>query len=203
MAAQIALFDLGKVVVEWEPARLYERLIPDDDERAHFLSTVCTWDWHCKHDQGSTMAQNASALIARFPDKEHLIRAWSSHWLDMFVGYVVGVPQLIYRLQARGVPLFALTNFPGDKWSETRNAYGVLQVFEDVIVSGHHKITKPNREIYEIALERMGWPNANDVFFVDDRLENVEAARAIGMQAHQFKTADDLEVAMKSAGLLV
>ena len=202
MTARIALFDLGNVVVDWNPTRLYAKLMNDATAAARFCETVCTLEWHTAHDRGVLMADNAKTLIEQHPDKEDLILAWNTHWMDMFTGYVAGVPSILEALKEKQRPLYALTNFPGEKWRDTADVYPLLEDFIDVIISSEEKCVKPDPRIYEIALERMGSPDPATVFFTDDRLPNIEAARAFGMQAHQFTTADNLKSALQGVGLL-
>lgn len=201
MTARFALFDLGNVVVDWEPARLYRQLM-DDDAADRFCAEVCTMEWHNLHDRGVPMADNAAALIAQHPDKADLIDAWSARWLDMFHGLIDGVPELIAALKARDIPVYALTNFPGEKWAETAEAFPTLKSFEDVVISSEVKMAKPDPEIYRLTLSRMGSPDPQDVFFTDDRDDNIAAARALGLRGHRFTDAHALEAALKSAGLL-
>ena len=201
MTARIALFDLGNVVVDWEPARLYRQLM-DADSAARFCEEVCTMEWHNAHDRGVSMVDNALPLIEKHPDKAELIRAWSSRWLDMFHGYVDGVPELITALGQRKIPLYALTNFPGEKWAETADAFPVLNVFADVVISSEVRMAKPDRAIYALTLERMGNPEPGEVFFTDDRQDNIDVASSVGMITHRFVTAAGLKAALTEHGLL-
>ena len=201
MTARIALFDLGNVVVDWEPARLYRQLM-DADSAARFCEEVCTMEWHNAHDRGVSMVDNALPLIEKHPDKAELIRAWSSRWLDMFHGYVDGVPELITALGQRKIPLYALTNFPGEKWAETADAFPVLNDFADVVISSEVRIAKPDRAIYALTLERMGNPEPGEVFFTDDRQDNIDVASSVGMITHRFVTAAGLKAALTEHGLL-
>ena len=201
MTARIALFDLGNVVVDWEPARLYRQLM-DADSAARFCEEVCTMEWHNAHDRGVSMVDNALPLIEKHPDKAELIRAWSSRWLDMFHGYVDGVPELITALGQRKIPLYALTNFPGEKWAETADAFPVLNDFADVVISSEVRIAKPDRAIYALTLERIGNPEPGEVFFTDDRQDNIDVASSVGMITHRFVTAAGLKAALTEHGLL-
>ncbi len=157
-------------------------------------------EWHNAHDRGVPMDENIAALTALHPHHAAAIAAWKTGWLDMFGGYVPGMAVLLARLEDAGVPLYALSNMPAEKMEETSRAFPLLLIFRDTIVSGVEGFVKPDRRIYEIALERMG-VDAAKVFFTDDRAENVIAARQIGMTAHLFEGAPGLITALENAGI--
>lgn len=198
----IFLFDLGKVVVDWDPMRLYSRFFQNKREAELFCSEVCNLAWHTEHDRGVSMAANAAPLIEQYPQYEAAIKAWRSHWLDMFDGYIEGMDELIGALQARNLPIYGLTNLPAEVASETFDAFPLIQRFEDVIVSGAEGVVKPDPKIYRIALERMGHPEPNSILFVDDRHENIAAAASLGFQTHLFETADQLTTHLVAARIL-
>jgi len=202
MTARIALFDLGNVILDWEPERLYRRRFGDAGQAAQFCRDICTRAWHATHDRGRSMADTIPELQARHPEHAAHIAAWRDQWLDMFHGYVSGMAELVARLEAARVPLYALSNLPAEKANETREAFRLLHVFRDTIVSGVEGVTKPDARIYRIALERMGDPDPEDVIFVDDLAENVRAAQALGMRGHVFSSARNLEDALIQIGLL-
>ena len=202
MTVRIALFDLGNVVLDWEPERLYRKRFRDGDQAAWFCREICTRAWHGAHDRGQSMDDTIPQLQARHPDYAAHIAAWRDQWLDMFHGYVAGVAELIARLEAARVPLYALSNLPAEKADETRQAFRLLHLFRDTIVSGSEGVTKPDARIYRIALERMGNPDPEDVIFIDDLSANVRAAEALGMGGHVFETARGLEAALIRGGLL-
>ena len=195
------LFDLGNVVVDWDPRRLYVQMFDDPAEADQFVATVCTMAWHGAHDRGVSMDENAAPLIAKFPEHEARIRAWKTRWLEMFNGYIPGVPALIDALSERETPLYALTNLPAEKWDETADAFPYLYAFEDVIVSGEEKLVKPDPAIYHLTLKRMD-RQADRVLFIDDRAENTEAASALGFRTHTFTDAARLEAELKALGLI-
>lgn len=202
MTARIVLFDLGRVVLDWEPARLYSRLLPDAQEREHFLSEICTMDWHTRHDAGVSFADNAAALIAQHPEYETEIRAWGEHWMEMFAGYIDGVPELIARLEARGVAIYALSNMPCETWPLMKEHFPLVNRFAHVVVSGDIGLVKPDPAIYAHTLKMMGDPAPDEVFFVDDSPRNIEAADALGLRTHLFRSAAALETALKAEALL-
>ncbi|GAB5459392.1 MAG: HAD family phosphatase [Henriciella sp.] len=202
MGARIILFDLGNVVVDWQPLHLYKKIFKTEQEAKAFCETICTMDWHIQHDLGVPMSQNAEHLIAKHPQYEAEIRAWRSRWLDMFVGYVEGMPALMARLEEARHPLYGLSNLSYEVAGETFDAFPMIKVLRDIVISGAEKCIKPNPKIYQIALRRMGRPNPGDVFFIDDRAENIEAAARLGMRGHVFTDAVSLERALVSEGFL-
>lgn len=202
MGARIVLFDLGHVVVDWQPIRLYRHLFETEAEAELFVRDVCNMDWHVHHDRGVSMADNAKPLIERYPHYEPQIRAWKTRWLDMFEGYVPDMPPLIARLEESRVPLYGLSNLPAEVAQETFDAFPMIKLLRDVVVSGEEKVVKPDRRIYEIALARMGYPDPGDVLFTDDRENNCAAAEALGFKTHHFTGAAGFEARLVAEGLL-
>ena len=202
MGARIVLFDLGHVVVDWQPIRLYRDLFETEAEAETFVRDVCNMDWHVHHDRGVSMADNAKPLIAQYPQYESQILAWRTRWLDMFEGYIPGIPPLMARLEEKRVPLFGLSNLPSEVAQETFDAFPMIKLLRDVVVSGDEKVVKPDRRIYEITLERMGNPDPSEVLFADDRKNNCDAAEAIGIKAHHFTGAAGFEARLVQEGLL-
>ena len=199
---RIVLFDLGNVVVDWDPVRLYRQLFATEDDARRFIREVCTMDWHVEHDKGVPMTANAVSLKATYPQFSHEIDAWRTRWFEMFDGYIEGTDRLIERLHGAGRPLYGLSNMPAEVWPETVERFPALQLLRDVVVSGEEGVVKPDPEIYRIALARMGNPAPEDVFFIDDNQKNVDAACALGIDAVLFTDAPALERALVSRGLL-
>ncbi len=199
---RIVLFDLGGVLLDWDPARLYKKLIPDAAARQHFLDNICTMAWHTRHDAGVSFADNAADLIAIHPNYSDLIHAWRGRWMEMFDGYIDGVPALIDRLDAKNIPFYALSNMPKDPWPEMREYFSYLRRFRDVVVSAEENCVKPDPKIYQIALDRVGAPTAREILFIDDRQDNIDAAAQFGFQTHLFTTAECLEIALKKFELI-
>ena len=202
MSAQIVLFDLGNVVVDWQPIRLYREYFETEAAAAAFVRDVCNMDWHVNHDRGVSMADNAVPLIAKFPEYETQIKAWRTRWLDMFEGYVPGTPVIMAKLEEAGIPLYGLSNIPAEVADETFDAFPMIHILRDVVVSGVEQVVKPDPKIYQIALERMGHPDPSEVFFIDDSLKNIDAAAKLGFRTHHFQGAAGLERALSAEGLL-
>jgi len=196
------VFDVGNVLIEWNPEYLYRKLIPDERERKIFLETICTPAWNLQQDMGRSWAEAVETLSADHPDKASLIAAYSERWHDMVPGEIPGTPAILRELKETNVPLFAITNFSTEKFAEARIRFPFLSdSFQDVVVSGEEREVKPDPRIYEILLERNGL-KAETCLFIDDSEPNVLTARQLGMAAHHFKTADGLRLELQSLGLL-
>lgn len=196
------LWDLGHTLVDWDPARVYRELLEDDDAVEAFLGGVCTMAWHQRHDAGVPMAENRKALIAEHPGKADLIRAWETRWPDMFDGWVDGMEAIVEALESAGVPQYALTNLPAEKWPHILSTYPAIARFDAHVVSGEEKVVKPDPKIYQITKARIAHA-PEDVIFIDDRAENIEAARAAGFQGVVFENAAQVRRALSDRGLPV
>ena len=153
--ARAVLWDLGHTLVDWDPARVYRELLPNDDAVEVFLGGVCTMAWHQRHDAGVPMAENRKALIEAHPDKAELIKAWETRWADMFDGWVEGMEAIVETLESAGVPQYALTNLPAEKWPHILSTYPAIARFDAHVVSGQEGVIKPDPEIYEITRARI------------------------------------------------
>jgi len=201
MATRAVLWDLGNVLLDWSPARLYRTLFATEAEVEHFLSEVCTMDWHSAHDRGVPMAVNRKPLIEEHPHLEDAIRAWETGLHAMLNGAVDGTPEIIAALAAADTPQYALTNLPAEWVEPVNRLYPSMSIMRDVIVSAHEGVIKPDPKIYEITAKRLPHEPGEVVFF-DDRLDNVEAARAFGFDAEQFVGAQKLREDLVARGLL-
>ncbi|MFN3990757.1 MAG: HAD family hydrolase [Erythrobacter sp.] len=195
------VFDVGRVLFQWQLGALFEKLIDDRAELAWFLDNVVTEEWHFQHDRGRPLAEMVPERIAEFPAYEAHIRAYAERFNETVPGPVEGSHELVERLHARGVPLYCLTNFGHELWQRFRPAQPIFARFRDVIVSGTEKVAKPDPAIYAITEARTGLVGA-ELFFTDDNPANIAAARARGWHAHLFTDAASLEAQLIAAGLL-
>ncbi len=198
---EAAIFDLGGVLVDWDPRYLYQDLIPDPRAREDFLATVCTMDWHDAHDRGVPMAENAALLIARHPDKADLIRAWDRHWARMFAGPIRGAVRCVEALKARGVAVYLLSNVPAEKMPWIRKTFPFLDLFDDLIISAQEGVSKPDPRLFAIAAARAGRP-PQKLALIDDKRANVAQATALGFHAHLYRHPDGLRRFLVETGLL-
>lgn len=199
--AKAVVFDIGRVLFQWQLGALFEKLIDDRDELAWFLANVVTEEWHFEHDRGRALADMVPERIALFPQYEAHIRAYAERFNETIPGPVEGSHELVERLAARGVPLFCLTNFGDEFFAAFRPTEPVFDHFADIIVSGVEKVAKPDARIYQIVEQRSGFDGAA-LFFTDDNPANIAAAHARGWNAHLFTDAASLEAALVDAGLL-
>jgi 2-haloacid dehalogenase len=186
------VFDIGNVLIEWDPRHLYRRLFSTSDEVEHFLANVCTSAWNLEIDRGRSFAEAIDELVTNHPEHATAIRAFDERWGEMVPGLVSGTLALMERLEQRNVPLYAITNFSAEKFAEARLRFPFFDRFRGVIVSAHERLIKPDRAIFELLLSRYGL-KAEECLFIDDSAANVAGARAVGMTAHHFKDAAELE----------
>ncbi len=195
------VFDIGHVLVDWDIRYLYEKLIADPDQLDWFLDHVVTRDWHFEHDAGRDAAETVPELVARFPQHQSLIEAYVPRWLETVGRPIPGMHHLVEELHQRCVPLFAITNFSHEFWPRFAALHPITQRFGDVVVSGAEKVMKPDPHIYAIALKRFGL-GAGEALFIDDRLDNVEAANRSGFIGHHFQGVGPLRAALEQHKLL-
>lgn len=195
------VFDIGRVLFEWELGALFAKLIDDRRELDWFLANVVTEEWHFEHDRGRALADMVPERIALFPHYEPHIRAYATRFNETIPGPVAGSHALVERLADKGVPLFCLTNFGDEFFAGFRPTEPIFDLFEDIIVSGTEKVAKPDARIYAIVEERSGRTGA-ELFFTDDNPANIAAAKARGWDAHLFTDAASLEAQLVAAGFL-
>ncbi|MBO9518409.1 MAG: HAD family phosphatase [Porphyrobacter sp.] len=200
-APQAVVFDIGRVLFDWNLRYLFEKLIEDQAELDWFLANVVTESWHFQSDGGRPLTEMLPERIAEFPQHATLIEAYAARFMETLPHAIPGSHELVQRLAERGVPLFALTNFGAEFWARFRPAQPVFDPFIDVVVSGEERCAKPAARIYEIAEQRFGLP-PSALFFTDDNPANVAAAQARGWQAHLFTDAASLEAELVERGLL-
>ncbi|WP_170005137.1 HAD family hydrolase [Pseudopontixanthobacter vadosimaris] len=199
---EAVVFDVGRVLVQWEMRALFVKLIDDEEALEYFLGNVLPESWHFQHDSGRPIAEMVAERKADFPEHAHLIEAYAERFLETLPGPVAGTHDLVRRLDERGIPLFAITNFGADFWAMFRPTTPVLDRFRDIVVSGQERLVKPDPAIYRLAARRFGFPPER-MLFIDDNQDNVAAARLEGWHAHHFTDAAALEAELISLGLLV
>jgi 2-haloacid dehalogenase len=195
------VFDLGGVLIDWDPRYLYRTLLDDEETVEHFLATVCTPAWNEQQDAGRTLAEGTAELIAQHPEYGSAIEAFYGRWPEMLAGTIAGSVEVLAALRDRSVPLYALTNWSAETFPYARERFDFLTWFEAILVSGEEGIKKPDPAFFQLLFERQGLaPEAS--LFVDDSERNVAAARAVGMEAVHFTSAERLRAELSAHGLL-
>lgn len=199
------VFDVGNVLIEWDPRRLYRRVFTNDDgtpDEARvdwFLAEVCHPDWNVAQDRGRSIADAEAEALARHPDMGPAIRSFYGRFQTMIPGAIAGSVAVLEALKAAGVPVHGLTNFSAESFAATQRRFAFLAGFDTVVVSGAERVIKPDPRIFEILIERAGLNPARTAF-VDDSAANIEAARALGFQAHLFEGADGFRDWLRGLG---
>lgn len=182
------VFDLGGVLVDWNPRYLFRRHLgrdPADVER--FLAQVCTREWHSRLDGGEPFEAARRRLAGAFPEFGDWVAEYLSDWPKMFAGAFPEAVKIFYSLKARGFRLHALSNYPGEQIAFLYREFAFMREFDTVILSGLVGVQKPEAAIFRYLRERIG---ARPCLFIDDRAENVAAARRCGIRAIEYAGAD-------------
>jgi 2-haloacid dehalogenase len=201
MATEAVVFDLGGVLIDWDPRRLYRKLLADEAAVEQFLATITTPEWNAEQDRGRPFAEAVAELVERHPAHAAAIAAYHERWTEMLGGEIPGTVAVLAELRDAGVPLYALSNWSAETFRLTRDRFPFLEWFDGLVVSGEEGVIKPDRRIFELLLERFGLVAAATLF-VDDSPANVDAARAVGMDAVRFRDAAALRRDLATRGLL-
>ena len=198
---EAVVFDVGRVIVEWDLRLIFAPLIDDPAQLDWFCANVVTEEWHFQHDAGRSLGDMLPERKAMFPQYADLIDAYAARFLDSIPGLVRGTAELIEALDAGGVPLYAVTNFGAELWEDFWPTQPVLEHFRDIVVSGQEKLAKPDPAIFNLAADRFGHaPHA--MLFIDDSPANIAAAQGLGWQVHHFTSAAELERDLAARGLI-
>ena len=202
MAVTAVVFDVGNVLYGWDPEAFLVTQLADDAARLKFIEDIDLYGWHETLDGGRPHAEAAAELSEKFPEYARLIATWGDRFGETITGPVPGVHAIVKALDARGVPLYALTNFSAEFWPAFHDRErAFFSRFRDIIVSGEVKLLKPDPAIYWLALDRFRL-RPDEALLIDDRAINVEGAEAVGMKAHVFTDAADLRARLEREGLL-
>ena len=187
------IFDVGKVLFQWDLRYLFAKLIANPGELEWFVTHVITPEWHFQSDAGRPLGEMVAERKAEYPEHAALIDAYAARFNETIPGPVAGSLELVDRLDAAGIPLFAITNFGQEFWEMFRPSQPVFYLFRDIIVSGTEKLMKPEPAIFRLAISRFGI-DPKGALFIDDVAANVAAAEAVGIAGHQFVDAATLQL---------
>lgn len=191
----VIVFDLGAVLIDWNPRHLYRKLFDDEAEMEIFLKQICTPDWNAEQDRGRSWAEAVALLSAEHPEHEPLIQAYQDRWEEMLAGPIHGTVDILERLKNEGYEIHALTNWSAETFPIARARYGFLERFDTILVSGEEGVKKPDARIFHLLLQRIGHP-AERCLFIDDGAKNIEAAAKLGFDAILFEGPEKLASAL-------
>jgi 2-haloacid dehalogenase len=201
MTPKAVVFDIGNVLIEWNPERLFDAVIGEDARRELFSSV----DLHAMNDEvdrGAPFRETVFAMAERNPEHRDNILIWHDRWLDMASPEIAGSWEILRALRNAGIPVFALSNFGVDTFAMAEKHYPSLTEFDRRYISGHLQVTKPDPKIYEIVEEDSGF-SGPELLFIDDRNDNIAVAEARGWQGLVFKSPEQLSMALREIGLPV
>lgn len=200
-ALSTVVFDLGGVLVDWDPRYLYRQLFDDPDDMELFLAEVTTAEWNAHQDAGRPWAEAIEVLVAEHPDRRELIEAFHARWPEMLAGEIPGTVDVLAELRTARARLLALSNWSAETFPIARDRFEFLSWFEGIVLSAEVGANKPDASIFEYLIEKFGVEPTAAVF-IDDRSANVDAATAFGFHAVRFTDAPKLRQKLVDFGLL-
>lgn len=196
------IFDYGNVLVEWNPKLVYRRYFPDDPGGLeHFLKEVDFMEWNAHQDKGRPFKEGVTDLANQFPHYAQLIQAYHDNWKDSIGIAYTDTVEILKQLKQKGYPLYGLSNWSAETFPYAREKYDFFDLFDDMIISGEVGHVKPEPEIFQIMLDRIGRP-ARDCLFIDDSLPNINQANTMGFHTILFRSSKELDQELRQMGLL-
>ncbi|HYJ39051.1 MAG TPA: HAD family phosphatase [Chitinophagaceae bacterium] len=196
------VFDLGGVLVDWNPDYVYKKIFNDDGEKMRwFYQNICTSDWNEEQDAGRTLTEGTELLVKKFPDHEENIRAYYGRWEEMLGGPIAGTVEILRKLkQNKGLRLYALTNWSHETFPIALKLYDFLHWFDGRLVSGEEKTRKPFKEIYELLIKKFNLDPSRSIY-LDDNQRNLYPAAELGFYTIHFQSPAQFEEELKKAGV--
>jgi len=194
------VFDLGGVLIDWNPRHLYRNVFSTEEEMEWFLSEICTYEWNMQQDGGKLFSDATAELSAKFPDYADKIALYYGRWEDMLGEPLHGSVDIFRGLKSAGTPLYALTNWSHEAFPVTYDRYDFLKEFDGIVVSGYEKLMKPDHAIYKVLIDRYSIIPEESVY-IDDNKANAEAAAELGFSAIHFTSPENLRNELLSLGL--
>lgn len=189
---ETVVFDLGGVLIDWNPIYLYTKIFGNLEKAQSFIDEVCTLEWNEQQDGGRTIKEGTEWLISQYPHYSEEIRAYYNRWVEMLNGPIWGSVEILNQLHTqKGHRLYALTNWSAETWPTALELFDFLQHFEGVLVSGQVQLKKPDHRIYQLLFDQFDI-NPKQAIFIDDNLRNIKAAEEVGLNTIHFINPSDL-----------
>lgn len=196
------IFDLGAVLIDWNPRYLYRKIFKTEEEIDWFLENICTHDWNEKQDAGRSFEEATNELLAVHPAHEDAIRAWYGRWQETITGPIQGTVDIFRELKESGrYKIYALTNWSAETFPWAQDRFEFLQWFDGIVVSGIEKTRKPFPEFFQIMFDRYQI-NPGSALFIDDNLRNIEGGRALGLPGIHFSSPEKLRAELQQLNLI-
>tara|TARA_B100000780_G_scaffold274458_1_gene239530 strand:+ start:5272 stop:5877 length:606 start_codon:yes stop_codon:yes gene_type:complete len=191
MAIQKVIFDVGQVLVKFNPQNLFIKILKDEEKVDFFLKNICTWEWHIQQDLIYDTSKAAGPVIKKYPEYKEAIEAFYGRFLEMIDSVHQENVNLALKLKQKGYPIYLLSNFPGDQFEKYRLQNSFLNEFDDRIISGDVGLAKPDIKIYQLAIKKFNL-NPEESLFIDDKIENTKGAEQVGIKTIQLQKPEDL-----------
>lgn len=185
------VFDLGGVLLDWNPRYLYQKIFSDQDELDYFLQEICSLEWNAQMDVDKSFLDATDDLVLKYPEYETQIRAYFPRWEEMIGGEIPGTVDILRELKGNGYPLAALSNWSSETFPRVKDQYEFLNWFSPLVISGYIGYIKPDPEPFQILLHELG-QDAEDCLFIDDMEDNIREARRQGFEVIHFTSPEKL-----------
>lgn len=196
------IFDLGGVLIDWNPRHLYRKIFKTDEEIDWFMSNICTSEWNDQQDAGRSFAEATEELVLKHPEHEVPIRAWYGRFPETISGAIQPTVDVLTQVKQKNAHrLYALTNWSAESFPWAKDNFEFLHWFEGIVVSGEEKTRKPFPEFYKILFNRYNIDPARAVF-IDDNVKNIHGANEVGLNTIHFTSGPELEKELKRLGVL-
>lgn len=199
---ETVIFDLGGVLIDWNPDYVYRTIFNDETKMREFYNDICTSEWNEEQDAGRGLKEATEELVARYPKEEKNIRAYYDRWEEMLKGEIEGSVKVLEKIkEKKEVKLYALTNWSAETFPVALSRFEFLQWFDGRLVSGEEKMRKPFAEIYELLLKKFEI-NPGTAVYIDDNERNLKAPREMGIHSILFRSPSQLEEELKELKVL-
>jgi 2-haloacid dehalogenase len=198
---EAVVFDIGGVLLDWNPRHLYRQVFDDEEAMERFLDRICTPEWHDAHDRGASTADSCTRLADAHPDHAAEIGAWATRSEEMIGGVFEDTVRILEDLTDAGIACYALSNMEAETFPQRFERFTFFGLFDGLVISGLEGVAKPDREIFEILLERFGL-NPEATVFIDDKIDNLGPASALGMVTVHYQSPQGLRGSLGALGLL-
>lgn len=201
MPLQTVIFDLGGVLIDWNPRYLYRKLMQSEAEIDYFLSNICTFAWNAQQDAGRSFREATAVLQAQHPQHRDMIAAYYARWEEMLGGAITESVEIFRQVKRTGLPVYALTNWSAESYPTAQKHFDFLHEFDGVVVSGVEKVAKPDARLFHILLERYNIV-ATHAVYIDDSASNIATAKSLGLHTIHFQSAAQLRRELPGLGVL-